>query len=152
MTRRLAALLLAAVAAFAVPSYAEPAANPAGEIEGVPTSITDGDTFRLGVIRVRLWGMDAPELATRFGPPARQRLAEVIGGRAVRCGPEVQKSYRRTVRACQNWQGLDLSRVMVREGWAVDWPSYSHGAYAADEAEAQRAKAGVFAYGVKPWR
>jgi len=31
-------------------------------------------------------------------------------------------------------------------------PEYSHGAYAADETQAERARAGVFAYGVQPWR
>jgi len=148
MRRRAFALAFAVLASIA----ASAAAQTAGEIEGVPTSITDGDTFRLGAIRIRLWGVDAPELATRFGPKARERLAELIDGRAVRCGPEVGRSYRRTVRACLNWQGIDLSREMVREGWAVDWPSYSHGAYAADETQAERARAGVFAYGVQPWR
>jgi len=148
-----AVILAAALSAIvATQAAAQTAADPAREIAGVPTSITDGDTFRLGAIRVRLWGVDAPELATRFGPAARQRLAELIDGRAVRCGPEVGRSYRRTVRACLNWQGIDLSREMVREGWAVDWPSYSHGAYAAEEARAERARAGVFAYGVQPWR
>jgi endonuclease YncB( thermonuclease family) len=122
------------------------------EIAGVPTSITDGDTFRLGDVRVRLWGMDAPELSTRFGPAARQRLTELIAGRAVRCGPEVGRSHRRTVRECVNWRGVDLSQEMVREGWAIDWPRYSGGAYAADEAAARRAKAGVFAYGVQSRR
>jgi len=110
MSARGLILILATVAALA--GRAE--AQAAGEIGGVPTSITDGDNFRLGAIRVRLWGVDAPELATRFGPTARQRLAELIDGRGVRCGPEVGRSYRRTVRACLNWRGIDLSREMVR--------------------------------------
>lgn len=30
--------------------------------------ITDGDTIREGALRVRIWGIEAPEMDTRRGP------------------------------------------------------------------------------------
>jgi hypothetical protein len=56
--------------------------------------IHDGDTLRLDGVRVRLWGMDAPELGEMClrgehtydaGAAARDALAGLVGGRAVEC-------------------------------------------------------------------
>lgn len=121
-------------------------------VEGIPTSITDGDTFRLGATRVRLRGVDAPELRTRHGPAARAALSRLVGGRPVRCERSADRSYQRIVTTCINADGVDLGAAMVRSGWAIDWTRYSRGRYAADQAAAQRARVGVFAFGVEPWR
>ena len=48
-------------------------------------------------------------------------------------------TYRRVVARCVNAQGSDLSAIMARSGWAVDWWSFSCGTYLADEHDAQHA-------------
>jgi len=40
--------------------------------------------------------------------------------------------------------GVDLARWLVRSGLALDWPQYSRGAYASDQASAVRDGAGLF--------
>lgn len=107
-------------------------------ITGRPTKITDGDTFRIGETRIRLDGVDAPEMSTRQGEPARRHLARLIGSGSVRCFDEGERSYDRIVAICYNEDGHDLAEAMVRDGWATDWARYSGGRYASLEADAMR--------------
>jgi len=93
-------------------------------------TVTDGDTIRDGALRVRLWGIDAPEMDTRQGPSARAYLRQMIGDLPVACDPRGTDRYGRTVAICYLPDGRDLACEMVRAGWAVDWPRYSGGAYA----------------------
>jgi endonuclease YncB( thermonuclease family) len=37
-------------------------------------TVTDGDTLRGGDLRVRLWGIDAPELKAEGGPASNEAL------------------------------------------------------------------------------
>jgi len=113
------------------PSAVEPPPG-ARMIIGPPTRITDGDTFRIGATRIRLDGIDAPEMSTGDGEPARRHLAGLIGGRSVRCIDEGERSYERVVAVCY-LDDQDLGAAMVRDGWARDWARYSGGRYAALE-------------------
>lgn len=119
---------------------------------GTVTNIHDGDTFRFGQVRVRIAGMDAPELETRFGPGSRDHLVQLIAGQRVTCQDSGERSYDRVVATCWNYQGVELGDAMVRDGWAVDWPKFSHGRYAADEQAAIYARRGIFGLGGHPWR
>lgn len=125
---------------------------PIAATTGVPTSIYDGDTFRFGIIPVRIWGVDAPERKTRFGPASRDQLVQLIGDRRVTCHDTGRRNHDRIVAQCWNWQGVDLAAGMARTGWAVDWRTFSHGRYLPDQQAAQRERRGVFRYGVQPWR
>ena len=40
--------------------------------------------------------------------------------------------------------GIDLGDHMVQEGWGRDWPQYSQGRYAKEEADARAARAGIW--------
>lgn len=46
--------------------------------------------------------------------------------------------------------GVDLGEAMVRAGWAVEYRTFSHGAYAAAEAQAKAAKRGLWAGTFEP--
>ena len=54
--------------------------------------VLDGDTFRVGRERIRLRGIDTPELAELEGPAAKQRLEQLL-----RSGPIQIVSYGRDV-------------------------------------------------------
>ena len=111
---------------------APPIARPsAATLIGRPTRITDGDTFRFGETSIRLHGIDAPEMSTRWGDGARTHLASLIGAGQVRCDDTGQRSYRRVVAVCQAADGRDLAASMVEAGWADDAPRFSGGRYAA---------------------
>jgi endonuclease YncB( thermonuclease family) len=132
---------------------------------GVPltgqASVIDGDTIEIGGQRIRIWGIDAPEsdqfcrgsdsLTYRCGSAAANALAEQIGRAVVICEPRAIDRYKRTVATCVA-AGIDLARWLVRSGLALDWPQYSRGAYAADQASAASDGAGMFAGSyTNPW-
>lgn len=49
------------------------------------------------------------------------------------------------VATCARADGRDVNGWLVRQGWALDWPRYSRGAYAAAQPEARAAGRGVWA-------
>lgn len=112
---------------------------------GRPTRITDGDTLRFGETRVRLHGVDAPEMSTAEGREARRRLKALVGNGEVRCRDTGQRSYERVVAVCYDAGGRDLAAAMVEAGWARDWPRYSGGRYAGHQRRAEASGAGLYA-------
>ena len=109
--------------------------------------IVDGDTIELHGVRVRLEGIDAREAGTACGDAATAALAELVGDGPVVCAPIGVDRYGRLVARCRVGGAagdVDLATAMVAAGWARDWPAYSGGAYAAAEAEARAAGAGIW--------
>lgn len=92
-------------------------------------TITDGDTIRSDDLRVRLWGIDAPEMDESGGPAAKEALRTIIAGQELTCEVKGRDRYRRTVARCELPDGRDIACEMVRAGFARDWPKYSRGAY-----------------------
>lgn len=105
------------------------AASASGLILCADPGIIDGDTFRCdGNLRIRLWGIDAPEAYTPAGPASTRALASITVGQTLVCKSK-GRSYDRTVAQC--WIGrMDVGGEMVRQGQAVDLPKYSKGYYA----------------------
>jgi len=91
--------------------------------------IIDGDTFRCdSSLRIRLWGVDAPERHEAQGPASTRALAELMRDQTLVCQRK-GASYNRTVAQC--WIGdRDVAAEMVRLGAAADDPRYSRGHYA----------------------
>lgn len=126
---------------FAAPSF------------GGTARVVDGDSLEIGDVRVRLYGIDAPELAQHClsadgrdyacGREARERLSALIGGRPVSCRREGRDRFRRILARCEN--GLEeLGAAMVRQGWAVAYAGADGDGHRALERAAQRAKLGVW--------
>ena len=59
--------------------------------------VLDGDTFRYGTERVRLRGIDTPELSEPGGSAAKLRLEELLRSGPVRIVPHGRDVYDRTV-------------------------------------------------------
>ena len=141
MLRVCSALVLLA---FALPGYAA--------VDG-PVRVIDGDTLDVGGVRVRLHGVDAPEIGqtcqTSQGETwecgiwvSREMRAQYQGSRA-RCTPVDKDRYGRVVAICRIG-GVDIGRALVRRGMAIAFRKYSDG-YVADERRAKRAGVGLHA-------
>lgn len=92
----------------------------------VVTSITDGDTFRSGDERVRLIGIDTPEISGGiecFGREATAALEEMIPPgttvRLVRDVSEVDRYDRTLAYVYRVDDGLDVNLALVEQGYAV---------------------------------
>lgn len=85
--------------------------------ENLVTEVADGDTFQLkSGKRVRLMGVDAPEIERCAGPEAKNRLSELILGKNIELKEEVIEAYGRTMALV--YQGSTLiNKVMLEEGW-----------------------------------
>lgn len=94
-----------------------------GRISGsrIPTSqpihTIDGDTLRMGSERIRLRGIDTPELTEPRGPEARQRLDQLLKEGPIRIVPHGQDVYGRTV-ADVFVNGKNVAEVLKQEGFA----------------------------------
>lgn len=119
---------------------------PIQVLEGICVGVSDGDSFHLELpdgerVRVRLYGIDAPEKDQEHALPARRKLGRLIYNKQIRAEVvEVDKYGRYVGRVYAG--ARYVNRFMLREGLA--W-HYKH--YAADdellaEAEARARAAG----------
>lgn len=110
-------------------------------IRGKPRVI-DGDTIRIGRSRIRLFGMDAPEMSQAGGAQSRDHLSRLIEGRIVVAQPVAIDVYKRLV--ARVWLGgTDISAKMVLDGYAIamqDW----HRDYTFHEKAARREGCGLW--------
>ena len=133
-----------------------PAAEP--EIIAGAAAVIDGDTFRVGETVVRLFDVDAPELAqTCDGGPSHLRscgayvadaLAERLAGQEVRCEVLKLDQYDRRVARCEV-KGEGLSEWLVASGLAMVFRRYSD-RFTAEEASAQAAGIGLWQTDFEP--
>ena len=137
------------------------AADPllATEARGIP-QIVDADTVYVGADKVRLIGIDAPETdqvcldgkgqTVSCGLEAKNCLQEFSRGRPWICTFLRTDRYGRHLGTC-TVDGEDVSRWLVRNGWALAFRQYSI-AYVADEGSAREQGVGLWngAF-IAPW-
>lgn len=130
------------------------AASPVGAhaqvISGSATA-ADGDSLIVAGQKVRLFGIDAPELnqtcqrdgeTWACGQAAKEQLSALVASVQVQCKRLSTDSYGRAVSACQAG-AEDLNRVMVENGWATAYREYSLD-YADVELQAKRYGLGIW--------
>ena len=144
----LAAAVLSAVVAATAPYC------PATDAQGRPAwrveMINDGDTVTLldtagQRVRVRLVGIDAPELDQPMGRESRAALAAKLAGGIVRVEGDARDQHGRllgTLRLADR----DLNREMVAEGWAWAFTGFAENDdLIAAESAARRGRRGLWA-------
>lgn len=112
-----------------------------------PAFAVDGDTLEVVGRRVRLAGIDAPELHQTCGAPAQQwpcgasartALEAAVERGMVHCAGRTLDVYHRLVAVCRAGE-TDLAGELVRAGLAL-----STGRYSALEAEARATRRGLW--------
>ena len=97
------------------------APTPLGGIErtvdGRQVHVVDGDTFRYGTERVRLRGIDTPELNEPGGQAAKLRLEELLRSGPVRIVPHGRDVYDHTV-ADVYIDGRNVAEILQIDGFA----------------------------------
>jgi endonuclease YncB( thermonuclease family) len=139
----LAALFLAGLAAPAAQGV-----ESAGRVE-----VSDGDSLRIGSRKIRLHGIDAPELGQTClnarskewacGRWARTQLREIVAGQNVTCTLRDTDRYGRSIATCHA-NGRDIAAQMAERGAAVAFTRFSND-YVAHETRAKRAGLGLWA-------
>lgn len=101
--------------------------------------VIDGDTIQIDNVRLRLAGIDAPELDHPWGQRSKWALVALCKGQTVTAYLKPELSYDRLVAECHLPDGRDLAAELVRCGLALDWATFSGGKYRhLETAEARR--------------
>jgi endonuclease YncB( thermonuclease family) len=120
--------------------------------------VLDGDSISIGGVRIRIYGIDAPEGAQRCrrpggvpwscGAAATEAMRSLTQGRPLRCEGRGLDDYGRLLAVCRA-DGVDIGAELVRRGLAWAFVRYSN-VYVSEEAQARAARRGVFAADNQP--
>ena len=134
----------------------------AGEIYGVP-KIIDGDTVHINNYKLRLEGIDAPEMRQQCkkeflkissiigftfykdyscGKVSKEKLISKISGIEIKCIFTTKDRYKRYIATCYK-EKTNLNQWMVRNGYAIAYRRYSK-KYVPDEDFAKENKLGLW--------
>ena len=131
----------------------------ASEIIGVP-KVVDGDTIHIKSYKIRLEGIDAPEMRQKCkksylqiiflnfqkdyycGQISKKKLIQKIGNEPVKCILSGKDRYKRYLGKCLKGK-INLNRWMVRNGYAIAYRKYSK-LYILDENYAKEEKLGMW--------
>jgi endonuclease YncB( thermonuclease family) len=113
--------------------------------------IIDGDTIHIGKNKIRLYGIDAPEIKQtctinkiiwECGIDSSQALKNIISENEVQCEIMDIDRYRRFVAICFV-KNINLSQYMVQNGWAIAYRYYTDD-FINDEKIAKNNKVGIW--------
>ena len=118
-------------------------------------SVVDGDTIEIHGERIRFNGIDAPESPQtchdRDGKPYRCGASSAVAltkllktSSPTRCEFVERDRYGRFVGNCFRADGSSVQELIVRGGWAMDWPRYSDGAFSKQQQAAKRDGIGIW--------
>ena len=113
--------------------------------------IIDGDTIHIGKNKIRLHGIDAPEInqtctiekiTWECGISSSKALERIISEKEVQCEIVDIDRYKRFVAICFV-KNINLSQYMVQNGWAIAYRYYSDD-FINDEKIAKNNKVGIW--------
>ena len=122
-------------------------------------TVVDGDTIKIGDVKIRFSGIDAPEInqtcvasegKVACGKISRDILITKVTNNKISCTDEGKDFYGRVLGECFV-NGESLSRYLVREGFAFAYRKYSN-KYIKDEEYAKSNKLGMWSMEFEyPW-
>jgi endonuclease YncB( thermonuclease family) len=125
---------------------------------GKVTAVKDGDTIEMLVngkpIRIRFFGVDAPEKGQPFGEKSRQFTAGLCFGKVVKAVQKSKDQYRRVVAEVFLPDNTSLNYRLLQAGFAWHYKNFSKSeTWAAAELKARKEKAGLWkdAHPIAPW-
>ena len=121
--------------------------------------ISDGDTFTCInrdnlQLKIRIYGIDAPEKKQAFGNKSKEYLSSLIFGKWITVDIHSSDSYGRYIAYVYSPEGKDVSLLMLHEGMAWHFTKYdSNKVYSDAEGIARKAKRGLWSdpNPVAPW-
>jgi endonuclease YncB( thermonuclease family) len=129
----------------------------AGQGFAADAVLRDGNAIQLGDVPYRLDGIDAPEFdqmcidehadAWACGVEARDQLASLIGGRAVRCedlGADATYKRRHIGICTVEGETASLNQLLVRQGFALNIDPSAKGRFKDDETDAKNNRRGLW--------
>lgn len=126
-------------------------ARDARAFAGVVTRVSDGDTLWVqpadaarAPLKLRLRGIDAPELCQAWGAQSRDALAARVLRRRVEVDVRARDGYGRALGTLRV-AGTDVAAALVAQGhaWSTRWRG--SGPYLREEQAARSARRGLFA-------
>ena len=122
-------------------------------------TVVDGDTIKLGDVKIRFSGIDAPEInqtcvasegKVACGKISRDILISKVTNNKISCTDEGKDFYGRVLGECFV-NGESLSRYLVREGFAFAYRKYSD-KFISDEEYAKSNRLGMWSMKFQyPW-
>ncbi len=113
--------------------------------------IIDGDTIHIGSNKIRLHGIDAPELnqnclfndkVWNCGKESKKFLINFINNKKISCKLIDKDRYNRHIAICFK-DTINLNKKIVQEGWAIAYRYYSKD-FVDDEKVAKINKSGIW--------
>ena len=120
--------------------------------------VSDGDTITIMMDgekqKIRLYGIDTPEINQSFGTEAKQFLSDQILNKEVEIVIKDTDRYKRLV-AIVYFNNKSMNEVLLKEGWAWWYEAYAKKEYKYKELqeEAQKKKRGMWRNkgNIPPW-
>ncbi len=160
MKRTTKKFLPIAIFALAFITYLLPCAftnKTAKEQDSVCIHVSDGDTIKVKIkgetVKVRLNGIDAPELKQRFGEKSQKYLSDLIFNKQVKVNGHSKDKYGRLLGTVY-LNGENINLTMLKQGMAWDFKHYNAGTeYTKAEQEAKAKRRGLWAdeAPIAPW-
>lgn len=151
-TLRIFSLLIAVAFVFLFYYFAGRSQSQESEdqITGVVVKVMDGDTYELltpdkTTVRVRMQGIDAPERGMPYYKMAKQYLSDLCMHQKVTLKEVTEDHYGRTVAFSYLEDGRELSREMLKAGYAWHYKKYNNDSELAQmEKDAKAEKKGLW--------
>ena len=123
--------------------------------------ITDGDTIKFNNKKIRLHGIDTPEIKQlcknkngqdyKCGVKAKLALITLISSNQVKCSVHGKDRYKRLIATCFI-KNININEWLVKEGWALAYRRYSKD-YVDEELFAKNNKLGLWRGDfLEPWK
>lgn len=116
-------------------------------LDGKVVGVTDGDTIKILTserqqVKVRLYGIDAPEKKQPYGADAKRFLSDLVAGKNVRIEERGKDRYKRTL-GIVYLKDNDINEILVLNGYAWAFTKYSK-IYESQERQARNKGLGLW--------